>query len=271
MSLRILMRGCGDLGTGVALRLHRVGCQLIIAETSKPLVVRRSVAFANAVFQKVAVVEGVTAVLAEDISEIPELLQADKIPVFVDPDLRHLDEYQADVVVDARMLKQPVDWKIAENPLVIGLGPGFTAGENCHVVIETQRGPFLGRAYWIGTAEPDNGMPEKVGQFQNQRVLRAPADGLFWGSAQIGDFLDIRQKIGNVNGISVHAPFSGLLRGLIANGSEVYEGMKIGDIDPRNDPKLIQFASDKAMSIAGGALEAILSVERYRKQLGEDA
>ncbi|HHY88199.1 MAG TPA: EF2563 family selenium-dependent molybdenum hydroxylase system protein [Chloroflexi bacterium] len=265
----VLIRGGGDLGSGVGLRLHRAGMEVAFTEIARPLVVRRTVAFAEAVYSGECRVEEVTARKAETIFDARDMLQRGEVPVFVDRELRLLQELQPNVLVDARLVKRPPETLLSVAPLVIGLGPGFTAGQNCHAVVETMRGHCLGRVYWQGTALEDTGIPEAVGQHREDRVLRAPATGEVHTTASIGDVLDAGELIAVVNGRAVKAPFRGLLRGLVADGLEVHEGMKIGDIDPRLDPKLVRLVSDKALAIGGGVLEAILAFQsgRYRSLL----
>ncbi len=270
MSLVVLIWGCGDLGSGVALRLHRAGCQIILAELDQPLMVRRSVSFAQAVYCNKMIVENVTAKLVKSSAEMRQLIAAGEIPVIVDSRLDTAAEINPDVIVDARMLKAEIDRVISDLPVVIGLGPGFTAGVNCHAVIETKRGPYLGRVYWQGSAEADSGLPDKVGIHQQERVLRAPADGEFISKASIGDVCDSGVEIGSVSGVPIRSPFKGLIRGLIADGVRVTRGTKIGDIDPRLDEKLTELVSEKALAIGGGVLEAILSKPNLRKKLSMD-
>lgn len=267
MSLVVLIWGCGDLGSGVAIRLHRAGCRVILAELEKPLMVRRSVSFGQAVYSHKMVVEDVTAKLVKSSAEALQLVETGEIPVIVDPHLETINDINPDVVVDARMLKAQIDHPIGSIPVVIGLGPGFTVGVNCHAVIETKRGPFLGRVYWLGSAESDSGLPDKVGIHQEERVLRAPMDGEFISKVSIGDICDFGVEIGSVSGVPIFSPFKGLIRGLIADGIWVTKGIKIGDIDPRLDERLTVYVSEKALAIGGGVLEAILTKPDLRQKL----
>lgn len=251
----ILIRGGGDLASGVALRLHRSGFKIIIAELPNPLAVRRTVSFSEAVYAGEIVVEGLSARRADSPTEAYELVRKGHIPVVIDPQAAILKDGKFSVLIDARLLKRAADTSLSSAPLVIGLGPGFTCGENCHAVVETQRGHFLGRVYWSGSASVDTGQPE--GDFR--RVLRAPLDGILTSHAQIGDHVETGQVIAEVGGEKITAPFEGVLRGLIRPGVPIQKGVKIGDIDPRNDPSYCFTVSDKALSIAGGVLEAIFS------------
>jgi xanthine dehydrogenase accessory factor len=256
----ILLRGGGDLATGVALRLHRSGIKVLITELAQPLAVRRTVSFAEAVYAGHHTVEGIRARLVER-GQVSVTLEAAEIPVIVDPDLDILSSFAFPVVVDARLIKQPPPPLPKDVPLHIGLGPGFCAGDNCHAVIETRRSHTLGRVYWTGTTQPDSGEPEG----DPRRVLRAPWDGVVISHAEIGDHLREGQLIAEVESkhenrkSQIVSPFAGVLRGLIHDGLYVTKGLKIGDIDPRNDPALCRLVSDKALSIGGGVLEAVLS------------
>jgi xanthine dehydrogenase accessory factor len=259
MSNLILLRGGGDLASGVALRLQRSGFKVIIAELPQPLAVRRAVAFSEAVYEGVWKVEDVTARLTNNLDEIQEIHAQNEIPVLVDPQAEILSAPVStfEAVIDARLLKNSPPPLTSSAPLTIGLGPGFRAGENCHAFIETQRGHILGRVYWSGSANADTGQPEG----DPRRVLRAPANGLLTAYVQIGEHLEPGQVIAAVNGEKILAPFSGMLRGLIRPGLEVPKGLKIGDLDLRNQREYCFLASDKALAIGGGVLEAILACQ----------
>jgi xanthine dehydrogenase accessory factor len=253
----ILIRGGGDLASGVALRLHRSGFQVLISELPKPLAVRRAVSFSEAVYEGQWQVEEVTAKRVENQAQIITALEQGQIPVIVDPDLTNLPTFnlKPSTIIDARLLKRPPEPPPFEVSLLIGLGPGFVAGENCQAVIETQRGHTLGRVYWRGTANPDSGLPEG----EPGRVLRAPADGKLIGYAQIGDRLEPGDIIAEVGGQKLTAPFPGVLRGLIRPGLVVSRNLKIGDLDKRDKREYCFLVSDKALAIGGAALEAILA------------
>jgi len=262
----ILLRGGGDLATGVALRLIRSGLRVVVTEIAQPLAVRRTVAFAEAVYAGEMTIEGIVAHRIPDPTDsfrILMVLGKQQVPVLVDPDCISAKMLHASVIVDGRMTKQSPE-AIGYSPsLYIGLGPGFEAGVNCQAVIETRRGHKLGRVYWHGGPDPDTGQPDG----DPQRVLRAPADGLLISHTEIGQQLETGQVIAEVAGQAINAPFAGILRGLLHPGLTVARGLKIGDIDPRGDPRLCQFVSDKALSIGGGVLEAILSRPEIRSQL----
>ena len=289
MPALILIRGGGDLASGVALRLHRVGLKVLISELPQPLAVRRTVAFAEAVYAGQITVEEVTGRQVKR-EQVQVALDAGEIPVLVDPDASILTELSIPVVIDGRLTKHPPTPLQVDVPLHIGLGPGFHAGRNCHAVVETRRSHTLGRVYWDGTTQPDSGQPEG----DPRRVLRAPIDGQIIGYAQIGDLLEEGDLIAEIlphvilseakNLLELHrdssqstaaqsdmlrivSPFPGVLRGLVHPGLQVTAGLKVGDIDPRNEREACFLVSDKALSIGGGVLEAILSKEEIRNKL----
>ena len=274
MTHLIVLRGGGDLATGIALRLHRSGFQLVIIELEKPLAVRRTVAFAEAVYEGTQTVEGITARLVSA-DQIQVTLEMGEIPVLVDPQaniLRNqfLTSPQSTIVIDARLLKTEPEPLGVNIPLHIGLGPGFIAGENCQAVIETRRGHTLGRVYWNGATHADSGEPDG----DPRRVLRAPGSGVLTAHAQIGDHLQEGQLIAEIQPkeesekARIVSPFKGILRGLIRPGIELTAGMKIGDVDSRDDPLLPMLVSDKALAVGGGALEALLV---FLKSIEKDA
>ena len=262
----VLIRGGGDLATGVAIRLHRAGIKVLITELPQPLAVRRAVSFAEAVFEGRHTVEGVRARLVEA-EQLSAWNDADGIPVLIDPNADILSSIQFPVVVDARLTKQTPSPLPTQVPLHIGLGPGFTAGTNCHAVIETRRSHTLGRVIWEGTSQPDSGEPDG----DPRRVLRAPADGVLKSLKQIGEHVEGGETIAVISGqYPVISSFMGVLRGLLRDGLYATKGLKIGDIDPRNDPAACYLVSDKALAIGGGVLEAVLSRREIREQLFAD-
>lgn len=263
---RVVLRGGGDLASGVAYRLHRAGFPVIILELPRPLFVRRTVCFGEAVFSEMIAVEGVTARLT-DVAGVDAVLDAGAIPVLVDPEARSLPALAPVALVDARMEKRVLDTRIDAAPVVIALGPGFTAGVDCHAVIETNRGHFLGRAYYSGSAEPDTGEPGVIAGQSHSRVLRAPADGFVEARAAIGDAIAAGQVIAEVGGHPVTAAFPGVLRGLLHPSVPVTLGMKIGDLDPRAARAHCFTISEKSLAVGGGVLEALLSFDVVRSRL----
>lgn len=264
---RVLIRGGGDLASGVAARLHRAGFGVLVLELEHPLVVRRLVSFAEAVFSRVVDVEGVVGRLCANLEQVGDALVKGEVAVMVDPDLTSLDGFSPLVLVDARMRKRSPETGQNAAALVIGLGPGFVAGDNCHAVIETMRGHSLGRVIWQGEAQPNTGVPELVDGKAAERVVRAPVDGVWQTKVEIGDLVNEGDTLGYVGEDFVCAPFPGVVRGLVKEGLLVRKGLKIGDLDPRNQPEYARLISDKALAIAGGVLEAILSQEQLRKRV----
>ena len=267
MSVLILIRGGGDLASGVAIRLHRIGLQVVITEIAQPLAVRRTVAFANAVYEGACTVEDVTARLVSP-DQLHVALDADEIPVLIDPNIKFLSNAlltspQSSIVVDARLTKQTPEPLPIRPLLHIGLGPGFTAPADVDAVIETQRGHTLGRVTWDGSVSSDTSQPEG----DPRRVLRAPAEGTVESNANIGEHFDLGQRIVTVGDQVITAPFAGVLRGLLHPGLTATKGMKIGDIDPHDDPSLCHLVSDKALAVGGGVLEALLTKPEIRTQL----
>ena len=266
----ILIRGGGDLASGVALRLYRVGLSVVIAELAQPMAVRRLVSFSEAVYSGEVTIEGVTGRRVNDPGDslkVLQLLSKGRIPVLVDPEAKSAQLVHPMVIVDARMTKLPPEPLRHSARLYLGLGPGFVAGETCHAVIETNRGHRLGRVIWEGAAQADTGLPAAVGEHGAERALRAPADGQVSGLVQIGDHVQAGQAVAEVAGISVPAPFAGVLRGLIHPDCPVRQGMKIGDVDPRDDPAICSLVSEKSLAVGGGVLEAILSRAELRQNL----
>lgn len=251
-----LIKGAGDLATGVALRLYRSGFSVVMTELAHPTVVRRTVAFAEAVAAGHARVEGVDGVLADDVAGVRCLLARPAIAVIVDPEATVRRELQPALLVDAIVAKRNLHTRISDAPAVVALGPGFVAGRDVHAVIETQRGHTLGRVITSGEALPNTGVPGEVGGHGAKRVLRAPVDGVVRGVREIGDRVRVDEIVVYVGDVPVHSQLDGVLRGLIRPGLQVSAGLKLGDVDPRGSREHCSLVSDKAMAIAGGALEA---------------
>jgi len=263
----IAIRGGGDLGSGVAIRLKRAGFPVVITELAQPLCVRRLVCFSQAITSGEVTVEGIRAVYCEDAGQIRSILASGAIPVLVDPDATILQSINPLIWVDARMTKQPPETSLDAAPFIIGLGPGFIAGVDCHAVIETNRGHRMGRVFWEGSTEPNTGMPEKVKDFRVERVLYAPTEGVLHLHKQICDHIRIGEVLFDVDGVEVIAPFDGVLRGMLPSGQSVHAGLKVGDLDPRGDTTLCRLVSDKALAVGGGVLEAILATPQIREAL----
>lgn len=253
----VVIRGGGDLGTGVAYRLTRAGFPVVVLEIAEPLAIRRPVAAASAVAEGRVEIEGLEARRVETAQAAGELARSGAIAVLVSPGLSaELGQFG---VVDARLAKRNIDTRMDQAPCVVGLGPGFTAGVDCHAVVETMRGHHLGRVIWEGPATPNTGEPGLVGGVAAQRVVRAPADGLVSWSVTIGDLVSAGQSLGRSGDAEMAAPIDGVVRGLIAPGHSVRAGTKVADIDPRANPAACFEISDKALAVGGGVVEAILT------------
>lgn len=265
-TLKALIRGAGDCATGVALSLHHAGFAIVMTEQPAPTVIRRTVSFAEAVFQGSQTVEGTVAELTGGEGAAAVLAQG-RIAVVVDPDSAIRKSFAPDVVVDAILAKKNLGTTRSFAPVVVGLGPGFRAGADVDAVIETMRGHELGRILYEGSAQPDTGVPGEIEGRTSERILKAPAAGRVILLKRIGDLVRKGETVMSVGNVPVAAPLDGCVRGLIHEGLRVTEGLKIGDIDPRDDPRFCQLVSDKSLSIGGGVLEAILSRPELRGQL----
>lgn len=255
---KVLIKGAGDLASGIALRLHRCGFRVLMTETAVPTTVRRTVAFSPAVYLGECRVEDVTGVCCVTPDEAEQAMAEGKIAVMVDEEARIKDIWKPDVLVDAILAKRNLGTRITDAPTVIGVGPGFTAGEDCHCVVETKRGHYLGRCIWQGSAIPNTGVPGMIGGYALERLIKATGNGVFRGSVAIGDEVKKGDLVGYAGETPIYALIDGIVRGLLQDGVEVTEGMKSGDIDPRCEVQHCDTVSDKASSIGGGVLEGIL-------------
>lgn len=256
--MRIIIKGAGDIATGVAIRLKHAGYSVIMLETDRPTTVRRSIAFSQAVFDGCMEVEGISAVLCKEYSQVEHVLLKGNVAVLVDENAESVAALKPDVVIDAIIAKKNIGTCIDDAPIVIGLGPGFYATVDCDAVIETNRGHDLGRTIYVGAAEPDTGVPGEIAGESRRRILRAPCDGVFKGIAAIGDVVEAGDIVATIDGVPMRTSISGMVRGLLHDGIYVKEGMKSGDVDPRGKHLNYKSVSDKARAIGGGVLEAIL-------------
>lgn len=256
--MRVLIRGAGDLASGIALRLFHAKMEVIMTDLPRPTAIRRTVCFSQAILFGTMTVEDVTAVFAETPEAAVSILKEKKIPVLADPEAACIAALRPDAVVDAILAKRNLGTKITDAPCVIGVGPGFTAGVDCHACVETMRGHTLGRVITEGSPIPNTNIPGLIGGFAGERVLRAPADGIFRQRLEIGDMVEQNEIAGYVGTEPMRCQISGVLRGLLADGTPVHKGMKAGDVDPRGEVSYCQLVSDKALAIGGGVLEAIL-------------
>lgn len=268
----IICRGGGDLATGIVHRLFRAGFPVLVLETDSPAAIRRQVSFSEAVYDGTATVEGVTAerIASADRASVDHVLEAGRVPLLVDPKGNSIAQLKPDIVVDAIIAKKNLGTAKEMAPLVIGVGPGFTAGEDVDLVVESMRGHNLARIFTTGSALPNTGIPGNIGGFTKERVLHAEADGYMKNIRQIGDIVEKGEEIariyekmtedGTFSGsyVSVEASISGIIRGLIREGYHFQKGFKIADIDPRESELANCFTiSDKARSIGGSVLEAV--------------
>jgi len=259
--LTIAIKGAGDIASGIAWSLFQAHMRsLFMLEVPEPLAVRRTVCFCEALIDGQIEVEGVEAVKAENPEEIQQAWHHGKIPVLADPGWSTIEQIKPDVVVDAIMAKCNLGTHLREAPLVIGLAPGFVAGSDVHMVIETNRGHNLGRIISSGAAEPDTGIPGDVAGYKDERVLRAPAEGTFFATGHIGDLVKHGDLIGHTDNNEIRAAIDGKIRGLIRSGIHVTKELKIGDIDPRGAAASCETISDKSRAVARAVLEAILKV-----------
>jgi len=258
--MMVIVKGGGDLASGVAWRLHHCGFKVLITEVEKPMAVRRKVSFCEAVYDGTTEVEDVQASLIQSPGEAKEVWQQKRIPVIVDPSCRCRNDLKPSALIDATLAKKNLGTSINDAPLVIALGPGFEAGKDANFVVETNRGHRLGRLIMSGPAEPNTGIPGSVLGHAADRVLRAPADGIWQNRLDIGDTVKQGDLVGTVEGTPVKAAINGIIRGLIHPGITVSKGLKIGDIDPRFERENCFTISEKALAIAGGVLEGILRI-----------
>jgi len=250
-----LIRGGGDLGTGVALQLKRIGMPVVVCDLKNPLAVRRRVSLSSAILDKKIEIEEITGERVDDLSTINDLSSTQVVPVIISDSL---PTFPISVLVDARMQKKSMDTKIDDASLVIALGPGFFAGRDCHVVIETMRGPNMGKVIWDGCAEEDTGIPGEVGGLTSERLLRSPSNGEISWVKQIGDLVEKDEVLGSVGDDHILAGTSGVIRGLINEGTMLEAGTKIGDIDPRGMKVDVKKVSDKALAVGNGVTEAVI-------------
>ncbi|MFH0813753.1 MAG: selenium-dependent molybdenum cofactor biosynthesis protein YqeB [Pseudomonadota bacterium] len=257
---KVLIRGGGDMASGVAYLLFKNGFKVFLTELACPLAIRRMVSFCEAVFDGEKTVEGVTALRVSEPKEAFSVWEMGKIPLLVDPENRTKNFLKPHVLIDATMAKRNVGTMITDAPLVIGLGPGFKAGKDVHVVIETNQGSSLGKIIFEGEAEPDNRIPEIIAGFGEERVIRAPRDGIWKIAKDIGAIVTEGEIIAWVEGEPVKARLSGIIRGMLRDGTKVTEGLKAGEVDPRGEMDYCTKIFDKAISLGNAVMDAILSL-----------
>ena len=254
----VLIKGAGDLASGVALRLWRAGLRVAMTDLPRPTAIRRMVSFCRAIPEGEAAVEDARARFAPDADAARAITRGGDIAVLADPAAACRAALRPDALVDAILAKRNTGTSIADAPLVVALGPGFTAGVDCHAVVETQRGHDLGRVLWVGSAQPDTGAPGDIGGYTVERLLRAPRAGVFRARAEIGALVSAGETVATVDGEPIVSRIGGVVRGLLPDGTPVSAGFKCGDVDPRGVRESCYTVSDKARAVGGGVLEAIL-------------
>jgi xanthine dehydrogenase accessory factor len=263
----VILRGGGDIATGIAHRLHRSGFKILILDINKPTMVRRTVSLASAIFYRDYTVDGVKAVKADNLNEINKIWNDKNIPIIVDENLEILNEIKPDILIDAILAKKNLGTKKDIAPITIGVGPGFSAGIDVNLVVETCRGHDLGRVIFEGSAKPNTGIPGIIAGYGKERVIKSPCAGKIKNISKIGDIAKRDDIIAYVDEEPVKATLDGVLRGLIMDGLNVEKGLKIGDIDPRGVVEHCFSISDKARAVGGGVLEAILYLKNQMKDI----
>lgn len=256
---RVIIRGAGDLASGIAHRLFNCGFKVCLVETASPLAVRRMVSFCEAVYDGKKEVEGITAVRIDGPEQIRTVWENGHIPLLVDPHNHTRHFLKPHVVIDAILAKRNLGTRIDDAPLVVGLGPGFRAAEDVHVVVETNRGHNIGRLIFHGEAEPNTGIPGSIEGYSTERVFRAPCDGVIKIDKNIGDRVARGDQVARVEAVPIKSEIPGVVRGILRDGTRVTKGLKAGDVDPRGDKSYCPKISDKARTLGGAVIEAILS------------
>ena len=260
--MRVVVRGGGDLASGTVYKLFQCGFEVVILECEKPTSIRRYVSFSEAVYHGSSKVEGVICKKANSLDEVEAILKENKVALLVDPTGKYIANLHPDVVIDAILAKKNLGTKIDMANIVIALGPGFEAKKDVHAIIETKRGHSLGKIYYQGKAIANTGVPGIIDGYGKERVIHAPCNGILKCQARIGDIVEKGQCIALIDDTKVYASISGVLRGILPDGSNVKEGLKMADIDPRKEQvDNCTTISDKARCIAGGVVEAILHLK----------
>lgn len=254
----VVIRGGGDIASGIAFRLFNAGFKVLILEISNPSLIRRKVSFAQAVYEKQVYVEGICGMCVDTLEEALVLSEDNIIPVLVDEKLYNFKNEKPFILVDAILAKKNIGTKIDMAEVVIGVGPGFSAGVDVDAIIETQRGHNLGRVILKGSAQPNTGIPGIICGYGEERVLRSPKEGNIRIIKDIGTVVESGEIVAEVDGTEIKATISGVVRGMIQSGYHVTKNMKIADVDPRSNIEYCYSISDKALAVGGGVLEAIL-------------
>lgn len=254
----VLIKGAGDLATGIAYRLKKSGFDIVMTEIDNPTTVRRTVAFSQAIFDNEIEIEGIKGIKVNNINEIHKEIKKGNIPIIIDKEANIIKKLKPKVIVDAIIAKKNLGTSIDDASIVIGVGPGFEAKKDCHLVIETKRGHYLGKVIEEGSAIPNTGVPGNIGGYTKERIIRASSNGKIRSVVKIGDYVKKGEVVAYIDDVEVLAEIDGIVRGMLQEGIEVFKGMKSGDIDPRCEKDHCFTISDKARSIGGGVLEAIM-------------
>lgn len=261
----VIVRGGGDIASGAIQKLYRSGFKVLVLETERPTSIRRNVCFSEAIFEQYVIVEGIKAVHVKNIDEIEKAWEERNIPVIIDKEGKYIDIMKPEIVLDAILAKKNLGTNINMAPITVALGPGFEAGKDVDVVIETMRGHNLGRLIFSGKAAENTGVPGEICGYSKERVIYSPVEGSIRNVREIGDIVKSGETIAYVDNIEIKSTMDGILRGLIRNGSNVFERLKIADIDPRlAEKENYHTISDKARSIGGAVLEAVLYLKNER-------
>ncbi len=256
--LVVMIKGSGEVASAIAHKLFRCHFQICLTELPRPLAISRGATFSDAVYDGEKEVEGVVAKRIDSFAEITSTWRENKIPILVDPEASVNNWLHPEILIDAIMAKRNLGTNITDAQLVIGVGPGFKAGRDAHMVVETNNSENLGKVILDGTAEEDTGIPIAIGGLTTGRVLHSPEDGLFVAEKQIADKVTTGEVIASVSGYPVKAEVGGVVRALLRNNIEVRRGLKVGEIDPSGSIKACFSMRAKMRTIAGGVLEAIL-------------
>ena len=258
-----VIKGAGDIASGIAVRLHRANFKVVMTEIESPTAIRRTVCFSEAVYKGEAVVENIKAELCDSVTQINHVLSSGNIAVIVDEKATCIRELKPDFVIDAILAKKNLGTDIDDASVVIGIGPGFTAGEDCHAVVETKRGHYLGRVYYEGRAIENTGIPGDINGHSADRIIRSPEYGVFNPIYDIGDEVKKGEVVACVDSTPIVCNVSGILRGILPKGTHVSTNMKSGDVDPRCEKEHCYTVSDKALAVGGGVLEACLHLHKF--------
>ncbi len=265
----VAIRGAGEVGTAIAHKMQRSGFKVFIIENDTPISIRRTVAYAQAVFQGEMTVQGIKGIKVNDAEEIMEAWEKKEIPVIVDSECNILREIPVDVLVDAIMARKNIGTTRDMAAITIATGPGFTAGEDVDIVIETRKGHDLGRLIFEGSAEPETEIPGESEGVDNNKVINTPVEGIIKTYNDIGDMVKKGQVVAEINHHKILALTSGIVRGIIQNGSSVWKGLKVVEIDSEVSPEQCYRLSQRSRDIAGGVLEAVMYL-KHEKDLNND-